>query len=414
MKKIGLALVIIIAFSSCKKDRVDTEPDDPLSEIAALYEKAGFTFLGRFDTFMPDVPGSYFITPLDVRKINGTLYASWQIEQQFYSSFDVFSGSLKDKKFVKSNYEACGNQETDSDFRRVLNHEFDGQGNLFTSYRYRESSSMNPTWFHSFCCSSGLASLDEFRDYQMKIAENNQIVTAVGAQSLYNGYEYPFLKYHTYGFSSWTSSAIEGLKPKIQNYDYYVSENGNAYIAYTDAQSGDNVDGSMNLIGSNGAGWVNLGSIPLPAVRKLIVNFFEPYQIRIIRNGDNPFIVLFRENNTIAVFKFDGVALQLLADDVPYPFNPTQSFTVTTKTDLCVHNSKLTTFGFGNSLGLLNDPHSVYQLNGSAFTVYKTVGAGNITLRGVYSDNTSLWAACEVFRADNGVFRSPVDIIEIK
>lgn len=30
------------------------------------------------------------------------------------------------------------------------------------------------------------------------------------------------------------------------------------------------------------------------------------------------------------------------------------------------------------------------------------------------SDNEHLWAACSVYRADNGVFTSPVDIIEIK
>ena len=406
-------VLILLLLFSCKKENDDNITPDPVDEIAKIYENAGYGFLGRFETFLPDVPGSYYITPLDVRKVNNKLYASWQIEQSFYSSFHIYTGTLENKKFNKADYEACGDPKTDSDFRRVLNHEFDGQGNLFSTYRYREITSLNPTWFHSFCCSSGLGSSDEFRDYQMDIVENNQIVTAVGAQSLYNGYELSFLKYYSYGYSGWQSTDISGLKPKIQNYDYYVSENGNGYIAYTDAQFGDQVDGNMNLIGNNGAGWINLGSIPLAQVRKLIVNYFEPYQIRIVRNGDKPFIILIRENNTIAVFQFDGASLRFIADNVPYPYNPTTAFTITTKTDMCVYRNKLTTIGYGNSTGTMDDPRSIYQLNGNSFSLLKTVDAGNITLRGVYSDNTTLWAACEVFRANNGIFTSPVDIIEI-
>lgn len=414
MKRFAIALLSVLLLVSCKKEPDPATTEDPKDEVAEAYEKAGFGYLGRYDTYLPDVPGSYYITPLDIRNANGKLHASWQIEQAFYGSFHIYTGTLEGKKFVKSEYEPCGDPETDSDFRRVLNHEFDGQGNLFTSYRYREVTSLNPTWFHSFCCSTGLGTQDEYRDYLMEIAENNQVVTAVGAQSLYNGYELPFLKYYTYGFSGWEVANIPDLKPFIQQFSYYVSENGNGFLAYTDAPEGDKEDGNINLIGNNGAGWISLGSIPLPKVRKLIVNYFEPYQIRIIRNGDQPFIVLFRENNTLAVFSFDGVSLKLIADNVPYPYNPTQPFTVTTKTDMCVYNNKLTAYGFGNSLGMLDDPHAVYQLNGGSFTVLKTVDASNITLRGVYSDNARLWVACEVFRADNGVFRSPVDIIEIK
>lgn len=414
MKRLAIALLSILLFVSCKKETEETVPEDPQDEVASAYEKAGFGYLGRYDTYLPDVPGSYYITPLDIRKVNDKVYACWQIEQAFYGSFHIYTGTCENKKFIKSDYEACGDPKTNSDYRRVLNHEFDGQGNLFTSYRYHQNTSLSATWFHSFCSSSGLTSMDEYRQYQMDIAENNQVVTAVGAQQQYNGYELPDLRYYTYGISGWQDVPVPGLKPKVQAFDYYVSENGNGFLAYTDAQQGDATDGNMNLIGYNGVSWINLGSIPLLQVRKLIVNYFEPYEIRVIRNGDQPVIVLLRENNTIAVFKFDGVSLQLLADQVPYPYNPTQPFTITTKTDFCVFNNKLTAFGFGNSLGILDDPHSIYQLNGGSFTLLKTVDASNITLRGVYSDNTHLWAACEVFRADNGVFSSPVDIIEIK
>lgn len=414
MKRFATALICLLVLVSCKKETEPETTEDPLDEVAEVYEKAGFGYLGRFDTYLPDVPGSYYITPLDIRKVNGKLFASWQIEQAFYGSFHIYTGSLENKKFVKSDYEACGDPKTSSDFRRVLNHEFDGQGNLFTSYRYRDNTSLSATWFHSFCSSSGLTSMDEYRQYQMDIAENNQVVTAVGAKQQYNGYELPDLRYYSYGISGWQDVPVPDIKPKVQSFDYCVTENGNGFLAYTDAPQGDVTSGNMNLVGYNGVSWVNLGSIPLLQVRKLIVNYFEPFEVRIIRNGDQPFIVLFRENNTIAVLWFDGVSLQLIADNVPYPYNPTQPFTVTTKTDLCVYNNKLTAYGFGNSLGMIDDPHSVYQLNGGSFALLKTLDASNITLRGVYSDNTRLWAACEVFRADNGVLRSPVDIIEIK
>ncbi len=413
MKRFAIALLSLMVVVSCKKETDPAATEEPQDEVAEAYEKAGFGYLGRYDTYLPDVPGSYYITPLDIRNVNGKLFASWQIEQAFYGSFHIYSGYLEGKKFVKSDYEACGDPQTSSAYRRVLNHEFDGQGNLFTTYRYRDNTSLSATWFHSFCSSSGQVSMDEYRQYQMDIAENNQFVTAVGALQQYNGYELPDLRYYTYGISGWEDVPVPGLKPKIQAYDYYISENGNGFLAYTDAQQGDATNGNMNLAGFNGVSWVNLGSIPLLEVRKLIVNYFEPFEVRIVRNGDQPFIVLFRENNTLAVLEFDGVSLKLIADNVPYPYNPTQPFTVTTKTDLCVYNSKLTTYGFGNSLGILDDPRSVYQLNGGSFAPLKTLNASNLTLRGVYSDNTRLWVACEVFRADNGVIRSPVDIIEI-
>lgn len=413
MKRFAIALLSLMVVVSCKKETDPAATEEPQDEVAEAYEKAGFGYLGRYDTYLPDVPGSYYITPLDIRNVNGKLFASWQIEQAFYGSFHIYSGYLEGKKFVKSDYEACGDPQTSSAYRRVLNHEFDGQGNLFTTYRYRDNTSLSATWFHSFCSSSGQVSMDEYRQYQMDIAENNQFVTAVGALQQYNGYELPDLRYYTYGISGWEDVPVPGLKPKIQAYDYYISENGNGFLAYTDAQQGDATNGNMNLAGFNGVSWVNLGSIPLLEVRKLIVNYFEPFEVRIVRNGDQPFIVLFRENNTLAVLEFDGVSLKLIADNVPYPYNPTQPFTVTTKTDLCVYNSKLTTYGFGNSLGILDDPRSVYQLNGGSFAPLKTLNASNLTLRGVYSDNIRLWVACEVFRVDNGVIRSPVDIIEI-
>lgn len=399
---------------SCKKENSPEPPDETPNDVSKIYEDAGFGYLGRFDTQMPDLPNSYYLTPLDIREVGGKMYASCQNEITFYGSVDIYSGSFENKKFVKSSYEPCGDAHTSSDYWRVLVHEFDGQGNLFTTYRYRQSTSSYPSWSHSFCCSSGLNSINEYVDYPMDIVENNQIVTAVGAQALYNGYELPNIKYYTFGIAGWENTSIQNIKPKVQAYDYYMSENGNGFMAYTDAQQGDQVDGNMNLLINTGSSWMNIGSIPTPKVRKLIVNYFEPFQIRIIRNGDSPIVVLFRDDNSMAVYQFDGLALQLVSDNVSYPSNTSVQYTSITKTDFCVYQNKLTTYGYGNSTGIIDNPHAVYQLIGNSFQTLKTVDASNVTLRGVYSNNSKLWLACEVFRANNGVFSSPIDIIEIK
>jgi hypothetical protein len=134
----------------------------------------------------------------------------------------------------------------------------------------------------------------------------------------------------------------------------------------------------------------------------------------LIRNGDNPFIVLFRDNNTIAVFRFDGIAISLVADNVIYPTETGTQFTTVEKPAFCVFNDKLTTVGFANSSGAVDSKTSVYQLNDNAFTAIDTVPFSNVSLVGAFSDNTHLWVACEVWRAQDGVFTSPVDIIEIK
>lgn len=415
-KHVIILLVVAVLLSYCKKETQEPPTNETTDDVARLYENAGFGYLGRFDTYTPDVPASYYITPLDIREAQGKIYASWQMEQTFnYSTFvHIYSGTLEGGKFTKTNYEACGDAGTDSDYHRVLNHEFDGQGNLFTSYRYRVSNSMSVTWFHNFCCSTGLSDQSDYTDYAIDMAENNQVVTAVGAQALYNGYELPNMKYYTYGYSGWENNALTAVKPKVQNYDYYVSENGNGFLAYTDAPQGDQVNGNMNLLVFNGALWMDLGSVATRAVRKLTVNYFEAFQVRIIRNGDNPFVILNRDDNTIAVFWFNGTSLQMVSENAAYPSNTSTQFTLTTKTDFCVYQNKLITYGYGNSTGLVDNPRAIYQLNGESFQVLKTVEASNINLRGVYSNNARLWAACEVFRANNGVFTSPVDIIEIK
>lgn len=407
--------LVLLLMGSCKKENTPNPPNETPNDVSKIYEDAGFGYLGRFDTQLPDLPNSYYLTPLDIREVDGKMYASCQNEITFYGSVDVYSGTFENKQFIKSSYEPCGDARTSSDYWRVLNHEFDGQGNLFTSFRYRQTTSSYPVWYHSFCSSSGINSITEYIDYPMDIVENNQIVSAVGAMALYNGYELPNIRYYSFGVGGWESVPVQNIKPNVQAYNYYMSENGNGFLAYTDAQQGDQTDGQMNLLINTGSGWMSAGSVPASKVRKLIVNYFEPYQIRIIRNGDSPIVVLFRDDNTMAVYQFDGVALQLVSDNVGYPSNTSVQFTSTTKTDFCVYQDKLTTYGFGNSTGLIDNPRAIYQLTGNSFQLMKTIGGtdSNITLRGVYSNNLKLWAACEVFRADNGVFTSPIDIIEI-
>lgn len=410
---IFIAICVLMMISSCKKDNTDNPDNKTDPDPAEIYENQGYGYLGRYDTYTPDVPGSYYISPLDLRIVNNKLHAVWMLDDAFYGSTQIYSGILENKKFNKTDYSPCGDASVNSDYRKVLNYEIDGQGNLFVSYRYRMITSSYPTWYHIFCSSSGLTSNGEQVEYPLTIRENNMQVTAAGA-TVYNGYETTGLKHYKFSYTSWEKFDIPALKPDVQGWDYYVSENGNSYLAYTDAPQGDQTTGNMNLSGNDGVSWVNLGSAAAGEVRKLVVNFYEPFEVRMIRNGDNPFIILYRDNGTIAVFRFDGTVLQPVADNVIFPDVSSAQFTTIAHPEFCIFNNKLTTFGFGNSSGAVDNTRAVYQLNGSSFTELKTVDADNITIRGVFSDNSRLYVACEVFRANNGIFTSPVDIIEIK
>jgi hypothetical protein len=406
-----LAAMLLLGFG-CKKDN-NTNPDgDETNTIAQTYQNFGYGFIGRYDTYYPDQAGSFFITPLDFRLVNGKYYGAWIMQEEFDNSTTVYSGTFKDYKFVKSDYVPCGDPTGTYDFFRDLFYEFDNQGNLFTAYRYKALTSSSTDWTHSYCSSSGLSGNGEFQQFPLQIRENNGQVSAVGVSDQ-SGQGSTGLKFHQYNGSGWEISDIPGVQPNVQAFDYYVSGSGTGFVAYTSAEGVD-VEGKMNLSVYEDGNWQNAGRVSLPDIRKFDVDHFIPYKVRIVRNDDRPYIILYRDYNTIAVLRYNGTELELAADPVTFPVNSALQFTVINKPDLCVYQDKLTALGYDNNTGAITDPRSVYQLNGNAFTLLHQVVFSNVTVTGVYSDNEHLWLAGEVKRFDAEDVFSPVDIIEVK
>jgi hypothetical protein len=422
MRKTKPNLVLLIGFlffvaafllnSGCKKDGEDNPPDgDTLSQIAQTYEDAGYGYLGRYDTYFPDEPGSFFITPLDLRKVDGKIYGAWIMQEEFDNSTRVYSGELQDKKFVKSDYIPCGDPSGGYDLFRDLYYEFDGQGNLFTAYRYKAVSGSPPDWAHYFCSSAGLSVDGQSSDYPMEIRENSGQVSAVVVTDQSNQGSTGMLFLQHNGLI-WEPALIPGIQTMVQDFDYCVSESGTGFLAYTSAEGVD-VEGRMNLAVYQGGTWMDAGSITLPDVRKYDGSSFSPYKVTLVRNSDRPYIILQREYNTLAVLRYNGTAIEPVADPVTYPYNNALQFTVINKPLFCVFQDKLVALGFDNNTGAVTDFKSVYQLNDDAFTLLHQVVFSNIELKGVYSDNEHLWVACELKRFNEEDVFSPVDLLEI-
>jgi hypothetical protein len=248
-------------------------------------------------------------------------------------------------------------------------------------------------------------------DYPLEIRENSGLVSAVVVTDQSNQGSSGMLLLQHNG-SIWEPALIPGVQPKVQDFDYHVSDSGEGFLAYTSAEGVD-VEGQMNLAVYQGGTWLDAGSIPLPDVRKYDGSSFSPCKVSLIRNSDRPYIILQRENNTLAVLRYNGAALELVADPVTYPYNNALQFTVINRPMFCVFSDKLTALGYDNNTGSVSDFKSVYQLEGNTFTLLHKVIFNNIELKGVYSDNTRLWAACEVKRFDAVDVFSPVDLIEI-
>lgn len=424
MKKIFLFLpALLLVLSSCKK------PDDPapdpnqqeIDELTQAYGEEGFNFLGRLYTYQTSTIGGFFIYLKDLRFASGKLTAAWQIEDYLNMSgiptISTYWGTFENQRFKKNDYLPCGTPLWESGVTKYLTYTIDGQGGLFTSYRYRQDASISTTWYQQFCHTSGTVLSPEWFYYTVLWKVNNGLITGVGADNIYSGYSYNSLLYYNYNGTTPQGTAIPNLQPSIQNYDYTVSENGNGYGAYTSFDAGGaELDGKLNLIGFDGVSWVNLGSVAVSGIRKIAgfqgAAYYEPFRVKLVRNGDNPYVVIFRDNNTIGVYKFDGLSLTTVAESVPYSFDIYSIYTETVNGKFCVYNNKLTCTG--STLGGEYDGKTIFQLNGSQFTELKTIGYSNTYVRGVYSDNTTLWAAVEVWTAVDGVFLSPVDILELQ
>ena len=408
-----ILLAVALATASCSRKET-AEPQAPANDIAKTYATAGFTLKARLNSYTPlnqlTYPG-YFIRPLDIRMVGGVLKAAYNSEEfpiaMPQGRITTWFGTVANGSFSPTTFAPCGDPSVNSDYDRVIRYEVDGQGNLFTSYRWRDNNSASLTWAHSFCCSNGLNSQGEQVDYPIEVSENNAQATGIGGM-YYNGLEMPMLKSFVISGGTWTGEQIPGLLPELQGYASTTTTSGNRFLAYTARSSGE-FGGSLNLLGYSGLAWVNLGSFPAGAVRRVaginISTYYEPFPIRFIRNGENPWILLFREDNTLAAFRFDGTALQQVADNVPFPYSQSKY------QHFCVFHNKLITSGTPGT-GLLDNKQAVYQLEGNSFALLKIVEVTNFTVTGTWSDNQHLWVTGEIFTAENGFFHAAADLLE--
>lgn len=410
-------IILFVTLAACKKND-PPEPVDPGTENpASVYEAEGLIFMARLNAMKQltyyTYPG-YFLTVHDIRKVDGVMKVAWKIEEYLVAMpqglatthFGTIAGGI----FNPQTFAPCWDASVNSNYKRILHHTISGQGHLFSSYRWRETTSQSMAWKHSFCSTTGVVSGGEYDDYPIAMAENNGMVTGIGGM-IYNGLQVPFLKHYRFSGGVWQIEIMSGLRPEIQGYDYNVTTSGNEFLAYT-TRTNSELGGEMNLAGFDGIGWSNLGNLPASNVRKIaginIQTYYEPFRIKIIRNGETPWILMFRDDNTMVAYRFDGTKLRVVAEAVPFPSlqHENQIF--------CIYQDKLTTFGSPNNTGILDDQQTVYQLNGNAFTRLKNIGLADVSVTGVWSDNSRLWIACSVFNANNGFFYGPLDIVELK
>jgi hypothetical protein len=411
---LGFALML----NACKKDTKSTankNEDDP-AKLTKLYADLGFNFLGRLDSYKQDVSqtGNFFLKVFDVREVNGKVNVAWQSEENIAANgpATVFTyyGYFANKVFQKNEYTPCKGTDVFDNYETT--DELDAQGNLFHTYRFKLAS--EGLWKQGQCASNGL-NVPQYTGMGIEnIAweENNQLLTGVGGA--YNGIETIYLKRYNYVSGVMHEEALTNMAVQPQGFDYLVTESNNAFFAYTNLPANTEFDGNINLMGNDGVSWVNLGSLATSQIRKLagvnITNYYEPASVRLVRNGETPWVLVFKPNNTLGVFKFDGASLQLVADDVPFPSDISKYYT------FAVWNNKLVCNGNANNnnQGIINAKNGIYLLDGNAFTLHNSVNDQNATITGVYSNGTKLWATCEIWSTDNkGTFFSPIDLIEV-
>lgn len=407
---------LLIGISSCKKDQ-DNNTNTPKgydpAKLTQLYSDLGFNFLGRLDSYEQEnsQTGNFFLKVFDVREINGKLHVAWQSEENLVAngqtSVFTYYGYFENKVFQKSDYSPCKGTDVYDIYETT--DELDAQGNIFHSYRFRLAS--EGLWKQGLCSSSGLT-VPQFTGMGIEnIAweENNQLISGVGGA--YNGLQTIYLKRYNYVSGVMQEENFTDLEVQPQGFDYQVTEDNNAFFAYTNLPANSEFDGNLNLKGFDGVSWINLGSIPTTQIRKFagvnITNFYEPARVKFVRNGSEPWILVFKPNNTLGVFKFDGISFSKVFDDVPFQTD------VANYTGFAIWNNQLVCNGSSTNL-IQNAKNGIYVLDGGNFTLLKTVDDQNATITGVYSNGTKLWATCEIWSTDNnGTFFSPIDLIEL-
>ncbi len=411
-----LLATVMVSLMACKKEPVETTNPpsgyDP-AKLTELYSDLGFNFLGRLDSYEQEQSqtGNFFLKVFDVREVNGKLNVAWQSEENLVAngqtSVFTYYGYFDNKVFQKNDYSPC--KGTDIFDIYETTDELDAQGNLFHTYRFRLAS--EGLWKQGLCASTGL-SVPQYTGMGIEnIAweENNQLISGIGGA--YNGIETIYLKRYNYVSGVMQEEALPSLAVQPQGFDYMVTENNNAFFAYTNLPPNSEFDGNLNLIGFDGVSWITIGSQATSQIRKLagvnITNYYEPAKVQFVRNGAEPWILVFKPNNTLGVFKFDGSSLQKVVDDVPFQAD------VANYTKFAIWNNQLVCHGNSSNL-IQNAKNGIYLLEGGTFNLIKTVDDQYATITGVYSNGTKLWATCEIWSTDNaGTFFSPIDLIEL-
>lgn len=401
--------------ASCKKENNDSDQQSQahINKLKTEWSNEGFLFHARLYTQESQRWDEFFLGAVDVRSVNGTIKCAYTdkvgILSQQGENFEtkLHFGEIQNNKFVRSNYATCAdlNDQT-SDYRKFYHFDIDNTGRFFTAYTYYPISSSYIGTYQTFCTSDGINLGSEYFDKNSKWRQTKGIVTAVSF--FHNGLEIPQLKYLTVQAGVVSSALLTPAAAQIQDANYIATDGGNAFLCYSSLDNG----GELHLMGNDGATWVNLGKVPVSSV----VGSTYISKIVCVRNGEEPYFIMMRENNTAAIAKFNGVSLELISDYVilqtsGYLAAAFLNYELNNGT-FCVYKNKLMMQGVSNNDAL--NGKTIYQLNGNTFTPVETLTFSNTRIVGIYADNQKLYAAVEVLTADNGLFRSPIDIVELQ
>lgn len=409
-KRWSSLVVFILLFSySCKKENVNTndQSDAQINKLKTEWTNEGFIFHARLYTQEKIRWDEFFLTPIDVRNANGAVKCAYIDKVGTYSQqgtnyvSTLHYGAIENNRFVKSNATTCADlDDQNSDYTKFFYYDIDATGRLFTAYCYYQTSSSIIGMYQTYCTSDGINLGSEYFGYKANWRQSKGIVTGVSA--FYNGLEVPQLRYLTVQAGVVNSTTLTPAATQIQDANYIATDGGNAFLCYTSLNNG----GEMHLMGNDGAVWVNLGKVSLNG----ITGTNGVSRVLCVRNAEEPYFILVRDNNTIAVTKFNGVSIELVADNVNMQTGSVNF--VANNGTFCVYQNKL--MAVGNTAAGEGNAKTIFQLSGGVFTPLKSLTFSNTYFRGLYSDNQKLYATVEVFTADNGSFRSPIDIIELQ
>lgn len=386
---------MLMLMMGCKKKSETSSPKLTENEtLTADYGKLGISFLARlYPQYWETFPGAN--TVVDIKNVGGTPYLFYFDEHVSLPKNIVLNkyGKLENHQFVKFTYEGCGVGTEKVKFQ--LNHTGDLMHHYFDYPNY-------------YLCNSKGVFANTTTDFKW-IDELSGNLYSLDWR-LYNGYTaFRPLLYAYQNNAKWTllDSVPESLP--TQSFAVNLSPKGNIYLAYTvHPNLSVAADGYMVLQGYDGSVWNYLGKMPAKNINDIALSFNRPNPIRIIPNGEKPFILITRTDG-ISVFRYNAGILEKISDNVPMPFDPKDH-------PFCVYNDDLYTFHVGANWN--TDPidgQTLYKLNGSQFELYRKLnvqpsGGGTYAIRNIFGSNGRMFICTELMINSNVI----TDIIELK